>query len=120
MTSHPPKKQRAQGKPGARYTRGLVCNVRMEEDAHEHTGEAEAARLSLRVGLRLIRALLGDRLSCHHRLRDAARRLDASTGASGPHDFAVRFRTCSSLTCYRRPPHLTATSVTIASRPSFG
>src|ERR1700709_901628 len=25
------KKQRAQGKPGARYTRGLVCNVRMEK-----------------------------------------------------------------------------------------
>ena len=30
-------------------------------------------------------------LSCHHRLADAcSARLDASVGASGPHDFAVR------------------------------
>jgi hypothetical protein len=31
-------------------------------------------------------------LSCHHRQRDAKhhRQLDASVGASGPHDFAVR------------------------------
>ena len=31
---------------------------------------------------------------CHHHQRDAKhhRRLDASTGASGPHDFVVRLR----------------------------
>jgi len=29
-------------------------------------------------------------LFCHHRLRDTSRTLDASVGASGPHDFAVR------------------------------
>jgi hypothetical protein len=45
--------------------------------------------------------------------------LNASVGASGPHDFAVhiaRARPARAL----RPPHLTATFVTIASRPSFG
>jgi hypothetical protein len=31
-------------------------------------------------------------LCCHHRLRDTSRTLDASVGASGPHDFAVRAR----------------------------
>jgi hypothetical protein len=30
-------------------------------------------------------------LSCHRRRRNCFRRLDASVGASGPHDFAVRF-----------------------------
>src|SRR5271169_5177728 len=29
-------------------------------------------------------------LSCHHRLGNCLHRLDASVGASGPHDFAVR------------------------------
>jgi len=36
--------------------------------------------------------LPGDRLSCHRRLADNSAKLDASTGASGPHAFAVRFR----------------------------
>jgi hypothetical protein len=45
--------ERAQGRPGARCTRGLACNKR-KEDAHEHTGSAEAVRPSLRDGLRLI------------------------------------------------------------------
>ena len=39
----------------------------------------------------LYRALPGDRLSCHRRLQITSRKLDASIGASGPHDFAVRF-----------------------------
>ena len=40
---------RAQGRPGARRTRGLVCNVDGKR-AHEHTGSAEASRPSLRNG----------------------------------------------------------------------
>src|SRR5450631_299559 len=48
-----PSKQRAQGTPGARCTRGLVCKV-AQKNAHEHTGSAEAIRHSLRNGLRLI------------------------------------------------------------------
>src|SRR3954451_8994621 len=40
----------------------------------------------------LYRALLGDRLSCHRRSREAiaSQELDTSVGVSGPHDFAVR------------------------------
>src|ERR1035437_9243644 len=43
--------KRAQGKPGARCTRGLVCS-NAQKNAHEHTGSAEVIRLSLRSGLR--------------------------------------------------------------------
>jgi hypothetical protein len=56
-------------------------------------------------------------LSCHRRPRSFLRRLDASVGASGPHDFAVRKIAPSS----EAPPASTAsrpTSVTIAKRPS--
>jgi hypothetical protein len=40
---------RAQGRPGARCTRGLACKG-SKKDAHEHTGSAEAVRPSLRNG----------------------------------------------------------------------
>jgi len=43
-------------------------------------------------------------LSCHHRLRHTCRKLDASVGASGPHDFAVRVSARSSAS-RPRPPH---------------
>jgi hypothetical protein len=83
-------KQRAQGKPGARCTRGLACKWK-QENAHEHTGSAEAIRPSLRNGFTAYNALsLVTGLSCHHHRRDTSRQLDASVGASGPHDFAVR------------------------------
>ena len=41
--------QRAQGMPDARCTRGLMRSVH-KECAHEHTGEAENIRHSLRNG----------------------------------------------------------------------
>jgi hypothetical protein len=47
------RKQRAQGIPGARCTRGPVSNVH-KKHAHEHTGSAEAIRHSLRSGFTLI------------------------------------------------------------------
>jgi hypothetical protein len=61
-------------------------------------------------------------LSCHHRPQEtckklASQELDASVGASGPHDFAVR-KECalvSSAACVHRIPSLTF--VTIAKRP---
>jgi hypothetical protein len=43
-------------------------------------------------------------LSCHHRLADHPARLDASVGASGPHDFAVRHG-AARLASPRRPSH---------------
>jgi hypothetical protein len=58
------------------------------------------------------------RLSCHRRLADTSAKLDASVGASGPHDFAVR-----KISAFvNAPPHVHRipypTSVTIAIRPS--
>src|ERR1700749_802397 len=56
-------------------------------------------------------------LVCHRRQQSCLPQLDASVGASGPHDFAVRFRavrlTAQSVHCIPR-----STSVTIAKRPS--
>ena len=43
-------------------------------------------------------------LVCHHRRRKDFRQLDASVGASGPHDFAVRKQRHSSFDM-PRPPH---------------
>jgi hypothetical protein len=48
--------QRAQGKPGARCTRGLVCK-HAQKHAHEHTGSAESIRPSLRNGFTAYNAL---------------------------------------------------------------
>jgi hypothetical protein len=48
-----PSKQRAQGMPGARCTRGLVCKS-VQKGAHEHTGSAEASDIPCAMALRLI------------------------------------------------------------------
>jgi hypothetical protein len=56
-------------------------------------------------------------LSCHRRHADRSTQLDASIGASGPHDFAVRVSHARQ-SQLPRPPHPTARFVTIASRPS--
>src|SRR5258708_36471382 len=45
----PLENERAQGKPDARCTRGLVCKP-AQKHAHEHTGSAENIRPSLRSG----------------------------------------------------------------------
>src|ERR1700709_1920145 len=63
------------------------------KNAHEHTGSAEAVRPSLRNGFTAYNALSPvTGLSCHRRLADTSAKLDASVGASGPRDFAVRIR----------------------------
>jgi hypothetical protein len=49
----------------------------------------------------------------------ASQELDASVGASGPHDFAVRIER-SRQKHRQRPPHPAPTSVTIASAPLCG
>jgi hypothetical protein len=51
------------------------------------------------------------------RKKIASRQLDASIGASGPHDFAVRDLRCSSK-APSRPPHPIPTFVTMANAPS--
>jgi hypothetical protein len=57
-------------------------------------------------------------LVCHHRRRNPFRQLDASVGASGPHDFAVRKSARSSVAPLASIASRLA-SVTIAIRPSM-
>ena len=71
----------------------VSCALMHRKCTHEHTGEAETLRPSLRNGFTTYFALsLVTGLSCHHRPCEAlaSQGLDASVGASGPHDFAVR------------------------------
>ena len=82
---------RAQGRPSARCTRGLVCNG-TKKGAHEHTGPAESIRPSLRNGLTAYGALSPETNSfcLRHRridglanpvgLRENLRRFDTSHG----------------------------------------
>jgi hypothetical protein len=57
--------ERAQGRPGARCTRGLMCKDALGKNAHEHTGSAEAVRPSLRSGFTAyLRALPGETRAC--------------------------------------------------------
>ncbi len=90
----------------------VSCAKWTKENAHEHTGSAEAIRHSLRNGFTAYFELspaIG--LSCHRRLtvhgasaRSGSRtsaRLDAGIEASGPHDFTVRFRSFVSAFCDR-------------------
>src|SRR5665213_495385 len=77
--------------PGARCTRGPCAK------GSKHTVVTTVAPGSPGIPARngfngFLRALPGDRLDCHRHPRDAKhhRELDASAGASRPHDFAVR------------------------------
>jgi hypothetical protein len=96
--------KRAQGKPGARCTRGLACKI-VQKSAHEHTGSAEAVRPSLRNGFNgFLRALPGDRALLSPSLANesanltpASRRQDHTTSPSAIG--AVRQRR------FLRPPH---------------
>jgi hypothetical protein len=89
--------------------------------AHEHTGSAESIRPSLRNGFTAYFVLSPVNGSFATVIPEklASQELDASTAASGPHDFAVRVMRIR-LARIPRPPHLTATFVTIATRPSLG
>jgi hypothetical protein len=64
-----PKEKRAQGMPGARCTRGLVCKI-VRRNAHEHTGSAEAIRHSPRNGFTAYIVLSpATNSSCHRHRR---------------------------------------------------
>ena len=113
----PPKVKRAQGRPGARCTRGLAGVLHRNMLPTSIQVQRRTSGLPHAMALRLIRDRPGDRLSCHHRPVEAftSRKLDASTGASDPNDFTVRnsalvFRTIASTASLR-------TFVTIASAP---
>jgi hypothetical protein len=107
--------------PGAKRTRSLAC--KSKKHASKSPRVRRVARHSrTRMVLTVCFALsLVNRACCHHprqRLRSNHHRVDASIGASGPHDFAVRALRCSSYQLNRVHRIPRPTSVTIAKRPS--
>ena len=88
-------KNRGRREDRVRAAPAVPCAKVANKNAHEHTGSAEAVRPSLRNGLRLIpcsprrdHSLL---VTVAPRKREIPRNLTPAIGASGPHDFAVRF-----------------------------
>src|SRR5271154_2243119 len=111
------------GKTGcALHPRSRVQRVD-KKSAHEHTGSAEAVRPSLRNGFTAYTLLSPARpgllVTVTPRKRELPRNLTPATGASGPHDFAVRLTRRSSK-AHPRPPLPAPTSVTMANAPSLG
>ena len=81
------------------------------KSAHEHTGSAEAFRPSLRSGFTAYFVLSPVNGSFATVIPEklASQELDASTAASGPHDFAVRvtrLRPSRALRVHRIPPRV--------------
>jgi hypothetical protein len=100
----------------------VSCARCTKQNAHEHTGSAEAVRPSPRNGFTAYNVLSPvTGLSCHRRSREAvaSRKLDTSVGVPGPHDFAVRVCTVR-LSVLPRPSRPGPTFVTTAKRPSCG
>jgi hypothetical protein len=98
---------RAWGTPGARCTRSLACKMGSEHTSIFTTDPPDSPGVPARNGFNgLFRALPGDRACLPPSSADKAyrvpvgptclRKLDASVGASGPHDFAVRSMRLSS------------------------
>ena len=89
----------------------VPCALRTEERAHEHTGSAGASRPSLRSGFTAYNVISPVNGSFATVIPEnlAAQELDASTAASGPHDFTVRLMRARLLR-NPRPPHPTARS----------
>jgi len=118
-----PKKERAQGRPGARCTRGLMCKDALGKNAHEHTGSAETLRPSLRNGFTAYIVLSPARpglfVTVASVMRSIIANLTPAIGASGPHDFAVRLSHARQ-SQPSRPPLPAPTSVTMANVPSLG
>jgi hypothetical protein len=118
-----PKKKRAQGRPGARCTRGLVCksSKQIRTRAYRFSGNTPAFPAQWLYSL--YRALPGETKACLSpsppKKRELPRNLTPAIGASGPHDFAVRLTRCSSK-AHRRPSLPAPTSVTMANAPSLG
>jgi hypothetical protein len=114
----PPSKTEGAGKAGcALHPRSRVPFAQK----NAHTSIQVQRRTSGLPCAMVLRSVLSPvtGLSCHRHFADTSTKLDASIGASGPHDFAVRIGRARQ-SQLSRPPHPTARFVTIASRPSFG
>jgi hypothetical protein len=114
--------KRAQGKPGARCTRGLMCTVHQQKTHMSIQVKREHPGLPCAMALRFIRALPGEPgfvVTIAPEKLSLLQDLTPTTGASGPHDFAVRTR-AARLATHTRPPQPVPTSVTLANAPLAG
>src|SRR6266545_2997939 len=89
----PPFHGEGAGKTGCALHPRSRVQCASEKCAHEHTGSAETLRPSLRNGFTAYFALspVNGLLATVAAPDMGLAQLDASTAASGPHDFAVRF-----------------------------
>jgi hypothetical protein len=103
--------------PGAQCTRSLACKVKKHTSVvttgpPENPAFLHAMVLTVSFVLSPVTGLF-----CHRYPADNSAELDASVGASGPHDFAVHLKrrsSCSAISVHRIP---CPTSVTIARAP---
>ncbi|VIO76663.1 hypothetical protein CI1B_65850 [Bradyrhizobium ivorense] len=112
------KRQRAQGMPGARCTRGLACKGREEKRTRAYRFSGRHSGIPCAMVLRLIRAHPGETgLCCHRhsrrRLRLVRRHLPRGRQACTISPSA----SARSSRAPQRPPHLTATLVTTREAP---
>jgi hypothetical protein len=89
---------RAPNAPAASHAK--VKSIRVSH--HGHTGSPGIPYAMVLTGSFALSPVTG--LVCHRRQRSCLRQLDASVGASGPHDFAVRVRAIRQARS-PRPPH---------------
>ena len=115
----PPRNQRARGMPGARCARSRAwCVVNTRVSHHGHTGTSGIPRAMVLTVSFALSPVTG--LVCHRHQRNCFHQLDASVGASGPHDFAVRLSARSSPARQASTASPAPRFVTIAKRPSCG
>ena len=91
--------------PGAQCARSLACKIKKHTSIVTTVtpvtpGIPRAMVLTVSFALSPVTGL-----SCHCRQRKYFRQLDASVGASGPHDFAVREARAFVFRAASRPPH---------------
>ena len=86
-----PRYQRAQGRPGARCTRDLACK-RVEKAHTSIQVQRRQSDLPCAMVYSLFRALPGDRAFLTPSPADKSTDLTPTSGASGPHVFAVRIK----------------------------
>ena len=117
-----PPKNKGAGKAGCRLHPWVPCNKKHGGRTTGSTGITPAFPAQWFTAYFALSPVTG--LSCHCRQRNRFHQLDASVGASGPHDFAVRLSAIRLARyspawhcCVHRIPH--PTSVTTAKRPSY-
>ena len=105
-----PPKFRGRREDRVRAAPAVSCAIAHRKRAHEHTGSAGASRPSLRSGFTayfVLSPVNGSFATVAPQEALLPKELDASTAASGPHDFTVRLSQPRQ-SWLSRPPHPTA------------